>query len=69
MLHGVIALHRGSLQTISGESENKEEQDGFSLTTMARSNNLTHTVVSLEDYKLPKMLLNGRMGKSFLKSN
>ena len=69
MLHGVIALHWGSLQTIREKSENKEEQNGLSLNTMARNNNLTHTVVSLEGYKLPKMLLSGRMGKSFPKSN
>ena len=52
-----------------GKGENKEEQSLLSLNTKARNSKLTHTMVSLEVYKLSKKLLNERLGKSFPQSN
>lgn len=47
----------------------RREQQWLCPNTIARNSSLTHTMVAFEGCTLSKMLLSGRIGKSFPKSN
>lgn len=68
MLHGVIALHQGSLQTTREKSKNKrqKERHRFNLNIMARNSNLTHTVVSMKEYQLVQEASQRKSGEGLL---